>query len=326
MHHRVVSRLAQGRRFLLGDAGHLSSPFGAEGLNSGLRDAHDIAWKLALWLGGRARPALLETFEPERLAADGHVLEVSNLVDELVRAAVESARTGVRRSPATPAQLGALARSRCMLDVKYADSPLVGEHLGPGVEAPAVPGPGDRYPNRTALAGTAHHLVLFGAADNAGVERLRRRWRGLLDVVHATGDPGASSRASPACSSPGSSPRVTSGRSSDSCGAARPPPRSSSRRSRADWQPAPTPTTRKPTRATSPRRHAAAPAHTTIDPDPAPPAQHDIGQTAPVPPSTPPRRRPQSDHSIWSVNPATCRSQAARPCARARSSESGRSP
>jgi hypothetical protein len=117
------------------------------------------------------------------------VLEVSNLVDGLVRAAVESARTGVRRSPATPAQLAELARSRCMLDVKYADSPLVGEHLGPGVEAPAVPGPGDRYPDRTALAGTAHHLVLFGAADDAGVERLRRRWCGLLDVVHATGDP-----------------------------------------------------------------------------------------------------------------------------------------
>jgi 2-polyprenyl-6-methoxyphenol hydroxylase-like FAD-dependent oxidoreductase len=189
MHHRVVSRLAQGRRFLLGDAGHLSSPFGGEGLNSGLHDAHDIAWKLALTLRGRARPALLESFEAERLAADDHVLEVSNRVDGLVRAAVESARTGARRSPATPAQLAALARSRCMLDVSYANSPLVAEHLGPGVEAPAVPGPGDRYPDRTSLSGTAHHVLLFGAADDAGVERLRRRWRGLVDVVHATGDP-----------------------------------------------------------------------------------------------------------------------------------------
>jgi 6-methylpretetramide 4-monooxygenase / 4-hydroxy-6-methylpretetramide 12a-monooxygenase len=117
MHHRVVSRLAQGRRFLLGDAGHLSSPFGGEGLNSGLHDAHDIAWKLALTLRGRGRPALRQSFEPERLAADDHVLEVSKRVDGLVRAAVESARTGVRASPATPAQLAALARSRCMLDV-----------------------------------------------------------------------------------------------------------------------------------------------------------------------------------------------------------------
>jgi 6-methylpretetramide 4-monooxygenase / 4-hydroxy-6-methylpretetramide 12a-monooxygenase len=57
-HHRVVSRLAQGRRFLLGDAGHLPSPLGGEGLNSGLQDAHDIAWKLALVLRGRGRATL----------------------------------------------------------------------------------------------------------------------------------------------------------------------------------------------------------------------------------------------------------------------------
>jgi 2-polyprenyl-6-methoxyphenol hydroxylase-like FAD-dependent oxidoreductase len=197
MHHRVVSRLAQGRRLLLGDAGHLSSPFGGEGLNCGLHDAHDIAWKLALALRGRARPALLESFEPERLAADDHVLEVSDRVDGLVRAAVESARTGVRGSPPPPASLAALARSRCMLDVTYADSPLVGEHLGPGVDAPQAPGPGDRYPHRTTLTGTAHHLLLFGAADDAGVERLRRRWRGLVDVVNATGDPPPAGLTSP---------------------------------------------------------------------------------------------------------------------------------
>jgi hypothetical protein len=99
---------------------------------------------------------------------------------------VESARTGVRGRPATPAQLAALARSRRMLDVTYADSPLVAEHLGPGVEPPPAPGPGERDPDRKALTGTAHHLLLFGAADHAGVERLRHRWRGLVDVVQAT--------------------------------------------------------------------------------------------------------------------------------------------
>jgi 6-methylpretetramide 4-monooxygenase / 4-hydroxy-6-methylpretetramide 12a-monooxygenase len=75
-----------------------------------------------------------------------------------------------------------------MLDVTYEGSPLVGEHLGPGTEPPPAPGPGERYPGRTALTGTGHHLLLFGAADDAGVERLRRRWRGLVEVVRATGD------------------------------------------------------------------------------------------------------------------------------------------
>jgi 2-polyprenyl-6-methoxyphenol hydroxylase-like FAD-dependent oxidoreductase len=190
MHHRVVSRLAEGRRFLLGDAGHLSSPFGGEGLNSGLQDAHDIAWKLALWLRGRGRPALLASFEFERLAADNHVLDVSKQVDGLVRAAVESSRTGVRASPPTPAEVAAITRSRCMLDVTYADSPLVAEYLGPEVEPPPGPGPGQRYPERATLTGTAHHVLLFGAADDDGAARLRRRWRGLVEVVHATGDHG----------------------------------------------------------------------------------------------------------------------------------------
>jgi 6-methylpretetramide 4-monooxygenase / 4-hydroxy-6-methylpretetramide 12a-monooxygenase len=77
-----------------------------------------VAWKLALTLRGRARPALLASFASERLIAGRHVLEVSDRIHGLARAAVESARTGVRRSPPTRAEFTALARSRCMLDAR----------------------------------------------------------------------------------------------------------------------------------------------------------------------------------------------------------------
>jgi 2-polyprenyl-6-methoxyphenol hydroxylase-like FAD-dependent oxidoreductase len=93
MHRRLVPQLADGRCFLLGDAGHLSSPFGGEGLNSGIHDGNNLGWKLALELRGRSRPRLLESFAAERLAADRHVLMVSDCLHHLAYRAVQSART-----------------------------------------------------------------------------------------------------------------------------------------------------------------------------------------------------------------------------------------
>jgi 4,5-epoxidase len=188
MHRRLVPQLADRRCFLLGDAGHLSSPFGGEGLNSGIHDGHNLGWKLTLELRGRGRPRLLESFTAERLAADRHVLMVSDCLHQLAYRAVESARTGITPAPPTPAEAAAMVRSRSMLDVSYAGSSLVGEYPT-GTRTPMTPAPGDRYPDRAALDGTGHHLLLFGAAEDAGITRLRRRWQGLVEISHVIGDP-----------------------------------------------------------------------------------------------------------------------------------------
>lgn len=68
VHHRVADSFREGRAFLLGDAAHIHSPVGGQGMNTGIGDAVNLAWKLAAVLKDHATPALLDTYEPERIA------------------------------------------------------------------------------------------------------------------------------------------------------------------------------------------------------------------------------------------------------------------
>ena len=116
MHKRVVPALSDGRRFLLGDAGHLSSPMGGEGINSALMDSANIAWKLALVLRGAAKPSLLDSYAIERGLADRHVLEVSNEIHGSVMQLVEKCRAGEPlscRRRIQPRRSRACASARC---------------------------------------------------------------------------------------------------------------------------------------------------------------------------------------------------------------------
>jgi 2-polyprenyl-6-methoxyphenol hydroxylase-like FAD-dependent oxidoreductase len=67
VHHRVTEHFRKGRVFLAGDAAHIHSPAGGQGMNTGIGDAINLAWKLAAVLKGRAGPALLDSYEAERI-------------------------------------------------------------------------------------------------------------------------------------------------------------------------------------------------------------------------------------------------------------------
>src|SRR6266851_1711516 len=83
--HAVLAKtFSQGRVFLLGDAAHLMPPFGGQGMNCGLREAHNLGWKLAMALREQASPALLDTYHVERHAHTAQMIWLSNFLGSIV--------------------------------------------------------------------------------------------------------------------------------------------------------------------------------------------------------------------------------------------------
>ena len=80
----LAPTFSRGRVFLLGDSAHLMPPFGGQGMNCGLRDAHNLSWKLALVLQGNASPALLDTYTLERRAHTGELIRLSTFLGNVV--------------------------------------------------------------------------------------------------------------------------------------------------------------------------------------------------------------------------------------------------
>ncbi|MCU1758668.1 FAD-dependent oxidoreductase [Pseudomonas sp. 14P_8.1_Bac3] len=86
VHHRVADHFRGGRAFLLGDAAHVHSPVGGQGMNTGIGDAINLAWKLAAVLSGGAEVQLLDTYETERIAFARKLVATTDRVFSFVTA------------------------------------------------------------------------------------------------------------------------------------------------------------------------------------------------------------------------------------------------
>ena len=132
VHHRVADRFRRGRAFLLGDAAHIHSPVGGQGMNTGIGDAINLAWKLADVLHGRAPASLLDSYESERIAFARRLVATTDRVFTLVTSRGPIARfVRTRFAPVlVPLFFRAQAARRLMFRIisqtgaSYRDSPL----------------------------------------------------------------------------------------------------------------------------------------------------------------------------------------------------------
>ena len=141
---RVAERFGMGRAFLAGDAAHLYAPFGARGLNSGLQDAENLAWKLAFVRRGWAPAALLDSYDVERRAAAVENLQVTGATMEFLVPQTEQQRafrqTTLERALTDPAARKLINSGKLAEPYWYLDSPLTTPLPGPGAARPPVPG------------------------------------------------------------------------------------------------------------------------------------------------------------------------------------------
>jgi len=161
--HRIVPRYSEGRVFLAGDAAHIHPPIGGQGMNTGLQDAFNLGWKLALAARGRAAADLLESYSAERHPVGLEV--VTRTSDRMARTIEGKDREDVDEQ---------MADSQLL--VNYRGSRWVGEDVAapagfaagprPGERAPDAPGLQQRFVNRSMrlmelTRGTGHTLLVY---------------------------------------------------------------------------------------------------------------------------------------------------------------------
>jgi 2-polyprenyl-6-methoxyphenol hydroxylase-like FAD-dependent oxidoreductase len=195
--HRKVSQYQSHRVFVAGDAAHVHSPAGGQGMNTGIQDAHNLAWKLAMVLRGNAPESLVESYSAEREPVARSVLALTENLTSI--ATLRHPISQKIRNRLIPILAGFEILEHRLVDrlaemsINYRSSPIVGQA---GRWYTAGPMPGDRAPDANLgegrhvvdlLRGTTHVVLLF-AGDHPGEEEMRGF--GNIDRYMREGYPG----------------------------------------------------------------------------------------------------------------------------------------
>jgi 2-polyprenyl-6-methoxyphenol hydroxylase-like FAD-dependent oxidoreductase len=207
LHHRQAEHYRSGRFFLAGDAAHVHSPAGGQGMNTGLQDAWNLGWKLALVVRGVGKEGLLDSYDAERLPVGRFLLRYT---DRLFAGFARVAKGGwiakivravfvgmiLPRVMSSPKRRARAFRIISQLGIRYRSSPIVEEGEPRLKDGPRA---GDRFPDAPVtargqptwlhreLSGFRFHLLLCGsenAWDGAAILQLEKRYGGLLSIRH----------------------------------------------------------------------------------------------------------------------------------------------
>lgn len=175
VHHRVTDRFRRGRAFLLGDAAHIHTPVGGQGMNTGIGDAINLAWKLKAVLSGQAPDVLLDTYESERRAFAQRLVRTTD--QAFVFVASDSRFATIVRTRIVPvvlpqaARLGPireyLFRTISQISLNYRGKGLDSGRVGPVHGGDRLPwvrlGDGDNYSPLRRIGWQVH---VYGSAGN----------------------------------------------------------------------------------------------------------------------------------------------------------------
>lgn len=208
IHRRMVPSFRVGRVFLAGDAAHIHSPVGGQGMNLGIQDAYNLAWKLALVTRGSGKPVLLDSYQAERHPIAAATLSGTDLATKIVTLRNPVAQALRNHLASFLSQRGhvqrRLTRAASGLIVNYRQSPIVAEPLG-WRGGGAAPKAGDRAPDGTLLRPGSqasvrlyellrtpcHHLFLFHGRSATTTDcqdlaeigtHVQARYKELIDV------------------------------------------------------------------------------------------------------------------------------------------------
>ncbi|HLZ03103.1 MAG TPA: FAD-dependent monooxygenase [Bradyrhizobium sp.] len=187
IHHRQVARLREGRIFVAGDAAHIHSPFGGQGMNTGLQDAWNLVWKLDLAVRGRGSAQLLESYTAERRPVISGVIALTHAMTRALgtrsRVAMVLRNALFPLISRLPPVQRAFVRRLSQLGIDYRGSPI-------------VEGNGERYFDDSLRGGSgikSRFLVLTGDdLDAATVQAAKSLCNEFADIVeqHSARRPG----------------------------------------------------------------------------------------------------------------------------------------